>query len=373
MTAGLLGGCGGYFEGSDGTAEAATGQRDPLAEAVIVAPNAGDGYVPTGAETLEEKRAREEAGRGASPSPAPSPSPTPSPKPAPSPAPAPSLAPSPSPTPSPAPAPAPRTINSLDTIVSDMKNMNDAVLAGVPTNYGWARGPGHVVMGNDPRGTNTPSWWNVSNLSYKSGNYWNAVLPWFVVFDGVGNGASNTRVQLRNLKLYIKSKSTGRWNLITGSTGVGGELYPKSLQGSNTSTPNVRTESDGSTSILPPSGNLVFHGWGGGITQITGSDVGALFITVQARLVKDRDSGPDDRSSAKYLVHVGGDYYPDKSTRTGDLGPAYYLPGIGVSRAKLVTTDWQAFNFSSIDVGVEDPGGGVMTEAQLRAAPPPLE
>jgi hypothetical protein len=251
--------------------------------------------------------------------------------------------------------------------------MNDTALAGVPSNYGWARGPGHVVMGNDPRGTNTPSWWTVNNSYYKSGAYWNAVLPWFVVFDGVGNAASNTRVQLRNLKLYIKSKRSNTWNLITSSTGVGGELYPKSLQGSDTTSPNVRTESDGSTSVLPPSGNLVFHGWGGGITQIDGADVGALFITVQARLVKDRASGADDRSAAKYLVHVGGDYYPDRSTRTSDLAPSYYFPGIGVSRAKLVSNEWQAFNFSTLDVGVEDPGGGVMTEAQLRAAPPPLE
>ena len=254
-----------------------------------------------------------------------------------------------------------------------MRDMNDLALAGIPSNYGWAHGPGHVVMGNDPRGTNTPSWWTVNNSYYKSGAYWNAVLPWFVVFDGVGNAASNTRVQLRNLKLYIKSKRSGSWNLVTSSTGVGGEYYPKSLQGSDTRPPNVRNESDGSTSVLPPLGNLVFHGWGGGITQIDGSDVGALFITLQARLVKDNASGPDDRSKAKYLVHVGGDYYPDRSTRTSDLAPAYYFPGIGMSRAKLVTNEWRAYNFSTINVGVEDPGGGVMTEAQLRAAPPPLE
>jgi hypothetical protein len=254
-----------------------------------------------------------------------------------------------------------------------MKLKNDAGLAGVPSNYGWATGPGHVVMGNDPRGTNTPSWWTVYNSYYKSGAYWNAVLPWFVVFDGVGNDATNTRVQMRNLNLYIKSKSAGTWRKITGSTGVGGELYPKTLQGSSVASPNLRNESDGSTSVLPPSGNLVFHGWGGGITDVNGADVGALFITMQARLVKNNESGQDDRARAKYLVHVGGDYYPDRSTRTSDLAPAYYYPGIGVSRAKLVTNDWQAFSFTTIDVGVEDPGGGVMTEAQLRAAPPPLE
>ena len=48
------------------------------------------------------------------------------------------------------------------------------------------------MMGNTPRGTNTPSWWHVNNSYYKSSAWWNAVLPWFVVFDGVGNNASNT-------------------------------------------------------------------------------------------------------------------------------------------------------------------------------------
>ena len=55
-----------------------------------------------------------------------------------------------------------------------------------------------------------------------------------------------------------------------------------------------------------------------------------------------------------------------------DLAPAYYFPGIGVSRAKLVSNDWQAFNFATIDAGVQDPGGG-LTEAELRSNPPPLQ
>lgn len=267
---------------------------------------------------------------------------------------------------------APATVNSVDTIVNDMKLMNDTELVGVPSNYGWAKGPGYVMMGNIPRGTNTPSWWQVNNSYYKSGAWWNAILPWFVIFDGAGNAARNTRVQVRDMKLYMKSKSTGTWNLLSHSVGVGGEYFPKTLQGSNVSTPDTRTESDGSTSILPPLGNLVFHGWGNGFSEIDGSDVAAVFMTLQARLVVDDANGSDDRGAARYLVHVGGDYYPDTSTRVSDLAPAYYFPGIGVSRAKLVSNDWQAFNFSTIDAGVQDPGGG-LSEAELRANPPPLD
>src|SRR5690606_37669086 len=191
--------------------------------------------------------------------------------------------------------------------------------------------------------------------------------------DGVGNGATNTRVQLRDMKLYLKSKSRGVWELKSHSSGrLGGELYPKSLTGANTTSPNLRVEADGSTSVLPPGGDLVFHGWDG-CTDIDGADVAGVFITLQARLALNNASGPDDRSKARYLVHVGGDYYPTRNTRVTDLAPSYYFPGIGVSRAKLVTNEWQSFSFASVDVGVKDPGGGVMSEAQFRANPPPLD
>ncbi len=50
-----------------------------------------------------------------------------------------------------------------------------------------------------------------------------------------------------------------------------------------------------------------------------------------------------------------------------------YLPGVGVSRAKLVTKDWRSFNFMTFsDVGNQDPGGGI-SEAEMRNNPPPLE
>jgi hypothetical protein len=272
---------------------------------------------------------------------------------------------------SPAKPAAPATINTVDTIVDDMKLMNDTALAGIPSNYGWAQGPGYLMMGNTPRGTNTPSWWQVDNQRYKSGAWWNAILPWIVIFDGVGNQASNTRVQVRDMKIYMKSKNSGAWKLLDHSVGVSGENYPKSLQGDNVTTPASRTESDGSTSILPPGGNLVFHGWGS-FSDIDGSDVAAIFMTLQARLVKDDANRQDDRGAARYLIHVGGDYYPDRSTRVSDLGPAYYFPGIGTSRSKLVSNDWQAFNFATIDVARQDPGGA-LTEADFRANPPPLQ
>ena len=283
------------------------------------------------------------------------------------------------PTPAPAtPAPAPvaaapaakGTVNSVQEIINDMKLYNEGELRGVDKGMGWATGPGFVVMGNNPRGTNTPSYWKPANTQFKSNATWNAVIPWLVVFDGTGNAASNTRVQLRNIKLYMKRKSTGRWEVIQ-NMAVSGEDYPKSLQGSNTVKANIRYEADGTRSLKPNGNDRVFHGWGSPI-KFDAWDVKALLTTVQARLVLDNPNGTDDRSRAKYLIHVGADYYPEVTTRVGATAPAYYFPGVGVSRAKYVRNDWRAFNFSTIDAGRPEPGGSIST-SELISNPPPLE
>ncbi|MDO4905711.1 MAG: hypothetical protein Q4A16_09220 [Lautropia sp.] len=263
-----------------------------------------------------------------------------------------------------------RTINSVQTIIDDMRLANDSKLAGVNQSYGWAKGPGHVVMGNNPRGSNTPSYWSPYNTAYKSDAYWKAVIPWVVVFDGEGNQATNTRVQMRNLKLYIKRKSTNKWDKLVDER-VSGANYPKSLQGDNVTTPDLRYETDGTRSVLPSGGNNLFHGWGN-IANLDGWDVQAVFVTMQARLVVNDTSKPDDRSKARYLIHIGGDYYPETWTRVSHLAPSYYFPGIGLSRAKFVTNEWQSYNFANLDIAVQEPGGSITTQ-ELRSNPPPLE
>ena len=281
------------------------------------------------------------------------------------------------PAPAPVSAPAPvaqqnrgGTVNSVQEIVNDMRLYNEGELAGVDKGNGWASGPGYVIMGNIPRGTNTPSYWKPANTHFKSSATWNAVIPWLVVFDGVGNGATNTRVQMRNIKLYMKRKSTNRWEVITNQA-ISGEDYPKSLQGDQTTRADIRYEADGTRSLKPNGRNRVFHGWGSPI-NFDAWDLKALVTTVQARLVVDNPARPDDRSRAKFLIHVGADYYPETSTRVAATAPAYYFPGVGVSRAKYVRNEWRAFNFSTIDAGKPEPGGSISTQ-ELINNPPPLE
>ena len=282
----------------------------------------------------------------------------------------------------PAPATAPTTTtttpgtgttNSVDTIVSDMKLNNDLVLAGVPPERGYSSGPGFVIMGNDPRGTRTPTWWNPANTYYKSGAYWTQIVPWMVLFDGVGNAATNTRVEMRNMKAYYKSRSSGQWVLLSQGT-IDGENYPKGLSATVVSgRPDIVSLGNGAVSVRPPTGDLHFHGWCCGRALPNPADIAAIHITLQARLAVHDASRPDDRPAARYLVQVGGDYYPDASLNLNLFAPVTWNPGIGLSRSKLVGNAWQSYSFTTIDAGVQDPGGAAISEAELRRAPPPLD
>jgi len=193
----------------------------------------------------------------------------------------------------------------------------------------------------------------------------NFVLPWFVQFEGEGNEARNTRIQMRDMSVFIKSRSTGKWSEILDSDSYNGiQCDPGSNYYHCPQQAQVNFE-DGSASSLPVSG-LNLHGWWGSRASIDSGDIAAVVVALQARLTADTNRGADDRHKAKYLIHVGADYYP------ANAPPPEGLPPVGISRAKAVTNDWQTFVMTTFsDVGLQEPGGGI-SESDLRAAPPPL-
>ena len=236
--------------------------------------------------------------------------------------------------------------NIVDTLISDMSEMNDLPLKDVNPKYGFSRGPGYNLAGTDSGGANY-------------------VLPWFVQFEGEGNAARNTRVEIRKLRLFVKSKSNGKWSRLIDSNRFSGIQCD---QGSNYfhCPQQAQVQDDGDRASTLPLSNLNLHGWWGGREPIESWDMAAMVISLEARLTKDSNGGVDDRSKAKYLLHVGADYYPTNASYDR------ILEAVGVSRAKLVTSDWQTFSFSTLgDVGLQEPGGGISSKA-LRENPPPL-
>ena len=262
-------------------------------------------------------------------------------------------------------------INSVDTIVSDMKLLNDFVLKGYENEkYGWYVGPGETHMGNNSSFTNVPEWSSFLNNPAYAGVSAKAMLPWLVIFDGVSDAASNTAVEIRNMRTYLKSRATGKWIALGGPVKASGTYYGKP----NTGLPAYDEQTAGSYDTgsmikVPENNGYFWHGWwSAGRMAVDPADIGAIFVTVQARLAVADPGRADDRAQAQLGLQVGADYYVDTSTVYQEIAPA-----IGIARTKKITSNWQAFSYTTFsDVGSQIPGGG-LTEAQFRAAPPPME
>jgi hypothetical protein len=193
-------------------------------------------------------------------------------------------------------------------------------------------------MGNDP------------------GNF-NAMMGWGQVYaDAEGNPAENTRVHIKNLQIYVLSKSTGTWNLMQSSEKVRGSAFKEDFGNHATIAPDIREEADGGLSVKLESG-YNYHFWGsGGRTTIDPDDIGGVLSTVEARLVVDDPSKPDDRNKARLMMSVGGDYWLNETVKWGKEVHG----GIGLGRFRFIDSEWDAFNMST------------MTENQLRQNPPPI-
>ena len=267
-------------------------------------------------------------------------------KPASTPTSAPTLSPAPTPTPSPTPTPTPApvvvssTVNSIDTIVNDMTLPHE----GTPIAFaGWGtlNGPG-LDLGNNP-----PSDWGFG-------------LPWGVIFvPREGNPAVNTRVEIRNLRFYVLSRTTNRWTLAGTSPGVDGSDYNEDFrQGNDVRPANVRNEAGGGVSAKP-TWPYSYHFWCCGRMPIDRPNLGGIFVSYQVRLIVDNPSLRDDRASARFLAYGALDYWRDQTSQWAPGQPHNGEAGHG--RMKYVTSNWQAINMTTVPA------------ATLRANPPPIE
>jgi acyl-CoA thioesterase I len=273
--------------------------------------------------------------------------------------------PGPTPPGEPPPAPAP-VANSVAKVKQDGTGSHEARPNGVPT-VGPA--PGAQIA---PTGT-------VALGGY--GELYTAPL----------HAATNTRVQLRNFETYAWRKSTSKWTRIQFSERVDGAAYQVNYTGVGVAA-NVRNEPTGGVSVKPAAGT-VYRFWPesglAGFKQaplppnaVAYDDVGAVFTTVQARLIADSSAGADDRSRAQMVVSTAVDWI-DMSHRNlyaSDLpAPVDVLAGtpIGIGKLLLAGNDWRAMNFHSataaqVDaLGLAQEGGGTPPLANSSQAEPP--
>jgi hypothetical protein len=230
------------------------------------------------------------------------------------------------------------TNNWIATIIDDMKPFHEGMPHGVPKSYGWASAP-RIGMGNNPQSSK-------------------AMIAWGQLYEAAeGNPAANSRVQIKDIKAYMLSKTDNKWHLLQSSTAVEGAAYLENFANDTSKSADIRSEQDGSISAKAGNG-YNFHFWcTTGRVEINPYDVAGMFTTVQARLGLDNTGGQDDRSQARYLLSMGGDYWPDLNSEWSERDT---IGDIAIGKFKYVTQDWKAFNMSTL------------SPEQIRQNPPPL-
>jgi|GEM_PF-514725 len=218
------------------------------------------------------------------------------------------------------------TINSVETIIADMTQPHEGRPHGVPESYDWSQQP-RLGMGNE------------------AGEF-TALTAWGQVYeDAAGNPATNTRVQIRDIRAYFLSRTDGAWHLLQQSQAVEGGAYVEDFVDDLSTDADMRQEADGSISITAGDG-FNFHFWpSSGRAAINPEDIAGIFTTVQARLIVDNPALPDDRAQARYLLSMGADYWRDL---TAEWDGFRTNGDVAIGRFKYVTVEWQAFNMTSL-------------------------
>lgn len=219
-----------------------------------------------------------------------------------------------------------KVVNSIETIINDMEKPHEGRPRGVPDTYSWAKGP-RVEMGNHA-------------VNFHS------LIAWGQLYeDVVGNPAVNTRVQVRDMVTYILSKKDGQWHRVQNSVRVEGAAFREDYADDINRPADIRVEPDGSISVTA-GGGYNFHFWpASGRISIDPNDIAGIFTTVQARLILNDLTKPDDRAIARYLLSVGADYWNDLDSKWNYFKTS---SDVGIGRFKYVTNEWQSFNMATV-------------------------
>lgn len=203
----------------------------------------------------------------------------------------------------------------------------------------------------------------IVTATYGRGLYWNQVYcadPWGT--SHTTGWINNTRVMCWGFQFWIKSKSTGQWTLRTSTDAMSGEAWSPNftVYGGQQNAIDIRNEpSTGYPSVRlvydssepTGAGYWIWHGYAGSIFTVDPADVADVICLQKASLVVHDSFYADDRGYARFVLAMGGDWYPVS-------GSLAYYPGIGTSRHKLVTAKWPAWQYHVMHT---------MTEAQWNA------
>jgi len=237
-------------------------------------------------------------------------------------------------------------LNSPQVIIDDMTLTPDAPLHGTE---GLSWGTGEASP--QPMPVPAKNW---------KGEWWQAMTSWGQVYiPRTGSTATNTRCQIRNVVTKLL-KTDGIWYTAQSGT-FGGSAYIEDFANNTNKDAGARDESanEGGLSVIVGAGNWAgynYHFYTNGRAFVDVNTVIGVFTTCEARLIMDDPYGTDDRTNCKNLLQMGSDWW--LNTTVGWLPDWSANSGIGGSRSKWVTSDWQSYSMCTL------------TPPQISANPP---
>jgi hypothetical protein len=183
-------------------------------------------------------------------------------------------------------------------LYDDMYLDHEGYPHGVPSNYDWAQGP------------------IIRDTADTLGDF-QATAGWGALFEEInGNPSVNTRVELKNYKVYYLSKSDNRWHeLINIENITEGSGYVEDFSddtGFGAPADIKRFEPNGHVSARPGSG-YNYHFYPPRVS-IDPQDIAQMAASCEAKLILGDANGVDDRHLAKFVLNIGMDAW-----RTMDL------------------------------------------------------
>jgi len=239
-----------------------------------------------------------------------------------------------------------KAANTAQTIIDDMTLSPDAPLHGTEA-MSWGLGEA------SPQPMPAPA----KNFL---GQWWEAMTDWGQVYiPRSGSTATNTRCQIRNVTTKLL-RTNGTWETVQ-SSAFGGSAYVEDFANNTNKDAGARDESSngGGLSVIVGVGDWAgynYHFYTSGRAFVDVNNIVGVFTTCEARLIMSDTGGTDDRANCKNLLQMGSDWW--LNTTTGWLPDWSANSGIGGSRSKWVTSDWQSYSMCSL------------TPAQIAANPP---
>jgi hypothetical protein len=194
-----------------------------------------------------------------------------------------------------------------------------------------------------PEGVPTAfSWSDKAEVDSPTNAGMSAMTAWGLVYAELGAKEprrGTVRVEVRDIRSYVWSRSAQHWTLVQDTTGVEGAFYREDFGGNDSVPADMRTEPDGGTSVsMAPARN--FHFWPlTGRAPVAADDVGAVITTFDARLI-----GPN-ASHARYLASAGGDWWRTTTAPFVLASDGANNDGIGTGRFVALSRAWTTIGF----------------------------